>query len=75
MSQYNLTEPSEIDLQEPWWLAKRDRLLEIGNEYRNAYVYDIDSIRSAARGKSGWKQIQKMEAIDATCTGRPVSCF
>jgi diaminopimelate decarboxylase/aspartate kinase len=45
---------------EPWWLAKRDRLLEIGNEHRSAYVYDIDSVRSAARGILGLASVERV---------------
>ncbi|MEM9403556.1 MAG: bifunctional aspartate kinase/diaminopimelate decarboxylase [Pseudomonadota bacterium] len=37
------------DTPTPWWRRKREQLLEIAAETPNAYVYDIDSVRSAAR--------------------------
>ena len=43
-------EPALVAAAEPWWLTKQDRLLQIGGEQMNAYVYDIESIRTAARG-------------------------
>jgi len=35
--------------QDVWWAKKRDRLLEVALEQPNAYVYDRDSVREAAR--------------------------
>ena len=43
-------EPSMVESAEPWWLKKRDDLLKLGNEQLNTFVYDIESIRSAAAG-------------------------
>jgi len=43
-------ETSIVESVEPWWLTRRDRLLQIAKEHLNAYVYDIESIRSAALG-------------------------
>lgn len=51
-------EPSMPDTAEPWWLSKRDALLKIGHENLNAYVYDLESIRSAA------KDILSLESVD-----------
>ncbi len=33
----------------PWWIRKRDQLLSVAEENLNAYVYDLDSIETAAR--------------------------
>jgi len=41
-------EPAELIREPPWWLQKRDNLLELADEHFNAYVYDADSVRSAA---------------------------
>ncbi len=41
-------EPAELVREPPWWLQKRDILLELADEHFNAYVYDADSVRSAA---------------------------
>jgi len=32
-----------------WWLQKREQLLKVASERLNAYVYDSDSVRSAAQ--------------------------
>ncbi|MEO1203069.1 MAG: bifunctional aspartate kinase/diaminopimelate decarboxylase [Pseudomonadota bacterium] len=32
-----------------WWVSKRDQLLAIADEHLNAYVYDRDEVRGAAR--------------------------
>lgn len=32
----------------PWWLNKREQLIDIANRSLNTYVYDLDSVRSAA---------------------------
>ena len=36
------------DQGDVWWLEKRTELLEIAKQNLNAYVYDLDSVRSAA---------------------------
>jgi len=41
-------EPAELVREPPWWLQKRDNLLELADKHFNAYVYDADSVRSAA---------------------------
>ncbi len=53
-------EPSVVASAEPWWLVKRDRLLEIGGEQLNAYVYDIESIRTAAREILNLKSVDRI---------------
>ena len=42
----------------PWWLRRRGDLLKIGDRHLNAYVYDGDSVRRAAR------RLLDLEAID-----------
>ena len=42
-------EPVEIDREPPWWQQKRNDLLELAKQHPNAYVYDADSVRSAAQ--------------------------
>jgi len=41
-----------------WWMKKRDELLGIAGKHRNAYVYDLDTIRKAA------SQLQSLESVD-----------
>jgi diaminopimelate decarboxylase/aspartate kinase len=43
-------EAAVVESAEPWWLKKRDDLLKLGNEQLNTFVYDIESITSAAAG-------------------------
>lgn len=38
----------EGDGGDTWWIRRRDTLLEIAAEHLNAYVYDLDSITTAA---------------------------
>lgn len=33
----------------PWWLNKRDQLIELAGKSLNTYVYDLDSVRDAAQ--------------------------
>jgi diaminopimelate decarboxylase/aspartate kinase len=42
---------------ETWWLNKRDALLALADEHLNAYVYDLDTIRAAAR------RMQSLESV------------
>lgn len=39
----------QADSEKIWWLRKREELLSIATEHLNAYVYDLESIVSAAR--------------------------
>jgi diaminopimelate decarboxylase/aspartate kinase len=41
-------EPAKLVREPPWWLKKRDDLLALADKHFNAYVYDADSVRSAA---------------------------
>lgn len=39
----------KITNREAWWIGKREELLSIANQHLNAYVYDLDTIKTAAR--------------------------
>jgi diaminopimelate decarboxylase/aspartate kinase len=39
---------TEIVREPPWWLQKRDNLLDLAEQHFNAYVYNADSVRNAA---------------------------
>ncbi len=43
---------------DPWWVRKRDQLLQIAGEERSSYVYDLDSVRGAC------ERLRAMENID-----------
>jgi diaminopimelate decarboxylase/aspartate kinase len=53
-------EAAIVESAEPWWLRKRDDLLQLGNEQLNTFVYDIDSIRSAAEGIKSLKSVDRI---------------
>jgi len=35
--------------REPWWARRREDLIRLAREHGSAYVYDLDSVRGAAR--------------------------
>jgi len=41
-------QPAETERQPPWWLQKRRDLLALAEQHANAYVYDADSVKTAA---------------------------
>ncbi|MDH3587224.1 MAG: bifunctional aspartate kinase/diaminopimelate decarboxylase, partial [Gammaproteobacteria bacterium] len=43
-----------------WWMSKRAQLLDIATERLNAYVYDTDSVRSAARVMLGLDNVDRV---------------
>ncbi|MDX1404007.1 MAG: bifunctional aspartate kinase/diaminopimelate decarboxylase [Woeseiaceae bacterium] len=49
-----------IETAAPWWLRKREQLLAIGEQHHSAFVYDLDSVRSAA---AGLKQLGSVDRI------------
>lgn len=52
-------EPPARQRREPWWLGKRDQLLALADEMP-AYVYDIDSIQTAAQSLLAMKSIDRV---------------
>ena len=46
------------DQSDVWWLEKRTELLEIAKHNLNAYVYDLDSVRTAA------EKILSLDSVD-----------
>lgn len=47
--------PAVVD---PWWVRKRDRLLQIAAEESSSYVYDLESVRGAC------ERLRTMDNID-----------
>jgi len=43
-----------------WWMRKRSELLELGEKQLNAYVYDRDSVREAARSLLGLESVDRV---------------
>lgn len=58
-----LNEPDKLERatarERPWWIDKRERLLEIAAEHGAAYVYDLASIERAV------ESLRAIEAVDA----------
>ena len=50
----------EIQAPDAWWLAKRQQLLDIASEKLNAYVYDAESVQSAARVMRGLENVDRV---------------
>lgn len=46
--------------QDAWWIRKRERLLELAQEQLNAYVYDLDTVRDAARSLLSVRNIDRV---------------
>jgi diaminopimelate decarboxylase/aspartate kinase len=47
-------------LPEPWWLEKREQLLELASDEAPAYVYDVHSISLAAQKLLAMKSIDRV---------------
>jgi len=47
-----------VQTHDAWWMRKRAQLLELAGKQLNAYVYDRDSVREAARN------LLKLESVD-----------
>jgi diaminopimelate decarboxylase/aspartate kinase len=52
-------QPAE-QTHDTWWMRKRDTLLELATRQLNAYVYDRDSVREAARSLLGLESIERV---------------
>jgi diaminopimelate decarboxylase/aspartate kinase len=48
------------DAVEPWWMCKRERLLELAGRQLNAYIYDRDSVNEAARDLKNLKNVGRI---------------
>jgi len=46
--------------RDTWWMQKREQLLELADGQLNAYVYDRDSVRSAAKSLLDLKNINRI---------------
>ena len=54
------TPASAVQRAETWWQQKRDLLLAIGNERPCAYVYDLETVRSAAHALLGMRSVDRV---------------
>ncbi|MDA0707355.1 MAG: bifunctional aspartate kinase/diaminopimelate decarboxylase [Proteobacteria bacterium] len=44
----------------PWWMCKREQLLELAGRQLNAYIYDRDSVKEAARDLLNLKNVGRI---------------
>jgi diaminopimelate decarboxylase/aspartate kinase len=44
----------------PWWLEKRDELIQLANDSLNTYVYDRDSVKGAANDLLNLKNVGRI---------------
>ena len=44
----------------PWWIEKRERLIEIAIDHRSAYVYDLESIAAAVGRLQGLNNVDQV---------------
>ena len=43
-----------------WWVERRDELLEVATQQPSAYVYDVESVRSAAGSLTGLRNVSRV---------------
>ena len=51
---------AEVLASDSWWMLKRDQLLKLAKKQLNAYVYDRDSVRFAARSLLDLKNVDRV---------------
>jgi diaminopimelate decarboxylase/aspartate kinase len=51
---------SAVQAYDTWWMRKREQLLQLAQEQLNAYVYDRESVASAARSLRGLKSVDRV---------------
>ena len=54
------SDKAEVLASDSWWMKKRSQLLELANKQLNAYVYDRDSVRAAARNLLGLENVDRV---------------
>ncbi len=47
-------------LPEPWWVRRRDRLVDLGRMHGCAYVYDLDTVREAVERLKGIRSVDRI---------------
>jgi len=52
--------PAPLPREDAWWLRKKDRLLEIAGKEPDAYVYDIETVTSAANDLLQMKSLDRV---------------
>ena len=57
---FETRKPSDQAQREPWWIGKRAQLLTLAAGDSPAYVYDINSIRTAAQNLLAMKSVDRV---------------
>ena len=47
-------------VHDSWWMQKREQLLQLASKQQSAYVYDRDTVRSAARSLLGLSSVERV---------------
>jgi len=55
-----LTDRRTEEVHDVWWVRKRQALLDIADEHLNAYVYDLDTVRQAARDLLALRSVSRI---------------
>jgi diaminopimelate decarboxylase/aspartate kinase len=50
----------EVPRQTPWWMERRKDLLKLADKYPNAYVYNAESVRTAAECLLNMKSLDRV---------------
>lgn len=58
--EFQVDQPPPPVVRKPWWISKRDRLLEIGAAESSAYVYDLETVRAACERLQGLASIDRV---------------
>ncbi|MCP4275644.1 MAG: bifunctional aspartate kinase/diaminopimelate decarboxylase [Gammaproteobacteria bacterium] len=60
LAEEQLDEAPPVVAVTPWWIKKRDRLIEIAVDHTSAYVYDLESIASAVGRLRGLNNVDQV---------------
>jgi len=53
-------EPARHPAAPPWWLHRRSDLLDVADAHSNAFVYDLETVRTSAQGLRGLKHADRV---------------
>ncbi len=53
-------EQRDVAGAQSWWADKREQLLDVAGDYFNAYVYDVDSVRTQAQSLKALRNVDRV---------------
>lgn len=54
------SEEASVQARDAWWMLKKEQLLELAGQQLNAFVYDRDSVKAAARNLLDLKNVDRV---------------